>query len=107
MLAFSLIVAAHIAGSQGEWAQATRLHAQGEVLLAETGLALYDDDRRRSDELRATSREALGDAAVGTLRAEGRQLEVPVAVELASAVFDAVGQEASENIRQQSKEGAP
>lgn len=106
MLAFSLIVAAHIAGSQGEPAQATRLHAQGEVLLAETGLALYDDDRRRSDELLAASRKALGDAAIGTLTAEGRQLEVPDAVELASAVFDAVDQEASENIRQQSKEGA-
>ena len=96
MVAFSLIVAARIAGSQDDWAKATRLHAQGEVLLEQTGLALYDDDRRQSDELLAASRDALGDDAFARLTHEGQRLEVPDAVELASTVFGVVGLEASE-----------
>ena len=49
MVAYSLIVAARIEGSHGEWSRAVTLHAAADRLLEETGAALYDDDRRMSD----------------------------------------------------------
>ena len=87
MVAFSLIVAGRIAGQQGEWATATRLHVQGEVLLEQTGLALYDDDRRQSDELLSEARKTLGDAQFAVLTQEGKDLDVPDAVASARDVL--------------------
>lgn len=96
MVAFSLIVAARIAGGEGNWAMATPLHAQGEALLEQTGLALYDDDLRESEELLASARASLGDESFAALSNQGQRLRVPDAVLLARTVFSAAGDEASE-----------
>lgn len=93
MVAFSLIVAARIAGGRQDWATATRLHAKGEELLEETGLALYDDDRDRSDELLAEAREALGNETFASLTYRDPQLDLPEALVMAKAVFSATGLE--------------
>jgi predicted ATPase/class 3 adenylate cyclase len=87
MVAFSLIVAARLAGTRGEWAKAGRLHAQGDHLLAETGLVLYEDDKRESDRLLAEAKEHLGDEVYARWVADGRKLEIPAAAELARSVF--------------------
>jgi predicted ATPase/class 3 adenylate cyclase/tetratricopeptide (TPR) repeat protein len=87
MVAFSLIVAARLAGLREDWPTACRLHAQGETLLAQTGLELYEDDRRESDELLAGARHVLGDEAFDRWVDDGRSLEVPEAVDLARTLF--------------------
>ena len=60
MVAYSLIVAARIEGSHGEWSRAVTLHAAADRLLEETGAALYDDDRRMSDAMLEEARARLG-----------------------------------------------
>jgi predicted ATPase/class 3 adenylate cyclase/tetratricopeptide (TPR) repeat protein len=87
LIAFSLIMAARLAGEAGAWAAATRLHAQGDALLEELGLALYDDDRLQSDELLAGAREELGDADYARNAAAGRDIDLLEAVALARSLF--------------------
>ena len=87
MVAFSLIVAARLAGNGADWATACRLHAQGEALLAQTGLELYEDDRRESDALLSGARQELGEDAFERCLDSGRSLDVPEAIDLARSVF--------------------
>lgn len=87
LVAFSLIVAARLAGYDGEWSTAVRLHARAEVMLEETGLSLYEDDRRESDQLLADARRALGDPAFDRALDAGRQLPTGEAVQLAEGVL--------------------
>ena len=87
MVAFSVIVAARLAGFREDWSTACRLHAQGERLLEQTGLELYEDDRRQSEELLAEARQALGDEAFDRWVEDGRHLDVPAAVDLARSVL--------------------
>lgn len=87
MVAFSLIVAARIAGARGAWEDAVRLHTKAEALLEEVGLVLYEDDRRESDRLLAGARRALGDVMFESTVAQGLALAAPEAVDGARAVF--------------------
>lgn len=92
MVAFSLIVAARLAGADGEWEAATRLHAKGEALLSEVGLALYDDDRRESDQLMAGALRTLGEEAFDDATRRGRGLTTPEAIAEADTML-AAGEE--------------
>jgi len=87
MVAFSLIVAARIAGARCAWEDAVRLHTKAEALLEEVGLVLYEDDRRESDRLLADARRALGDVVFESTVAQGLALATPGAVDEAHAVF--------------------
>lgn len=91
MVAFSLIMAARVAGAREDWDTAVRLHAGGEALLVETGLMLYEDDRRESDALLAEARERLGDERFDGARRAGRDLEVTDAAKLADSVLESAG----------------
>ena len=91
MLAFSFIVAARIAAASQEWKTAAALHAQGELILDSTGLALYDHDRKLSDDMLAQARAALGDEPFAAATAEGRDLDVLAASALAADVFAPAG----------------
>ena len=82
VLGFSMIAAARLSGHRREWDTAVRLHARGEQLLEQTGLVLYDDDRRQSDELLARAGAALGTAAFADAAARGRSMGMAEAVEL-------------------------
>lgn len=82
VLAFSMIVAARLAGHVEDWLMAVRLHAKGEQLLAETGLVLYDDDRMESDQLLDRARSEVGAEVFDSATSEGRGLSMEEALEL-------------------------
>lgn len=87
MLAFSLIMAARVAGASDDWSTAVRIHARGETLLTETGLILYEDDRRQSDELLARARKELDEDAFEASSTYGRDLDAAEAAQLAASVL--------------------
>jgi hypothetical protein len=89
IVAFSLIVAARIAADDERWDTAATLHAKAEAILDTTGLALYEEDRRLSDEMLASALAALGDNAFATASELGRALELVDASSLAAEVFAA------------------
>jgi predicted ATPase len=79
MVAFSLVVAARVAGWDGDWEEAIVLHSRAEDLLAEIDLALYDDDARASEELLRAAMEILGSEAYDAARSHGRDLDLVAA----------------------------
>jgi predicted ATPase/class 3 adenylate cyclase len=85
VLAFSMIVAARLSGPRQEWATAVAVHARGEQLLAETGLVLYEDDQRQSEEFLARARAALGATAFDQAAADGREMQMSDVLELTRA----------------------
>jgi predicted ATPase/class 3 adenylate cyclase/tetratricopeptide (TPR) repeat protein len=87
MIAFSLIVAARLAGTGGDEVTGVRLHARAERLLDEIGFALYEDDRQESDAMLATARQSIGDERFERAQEEGQKLDIPDAVSLADTVF--------------------
>jgi predicted ATPase len=87
MVAFSLIVAARIAAALENWSAAIELHAQAEVILQRTGIALYDSDRRASEEMLESVRLHFGDDLYQSAQATGREMGLMPATELAYSVF--------------------
>lgn len=87
MVAFSLVVAARIAGARQDWATATRLQARAETMITDIGLALYHDDRQQIERLTAESRRTLGPKAFDRSVRAGHVLSIPEAVRLAGSVF--------------------
>lgn len=87
MLAHSLIVAARLAASGGDWGTASRLLARASAMLAETGWSLYEDDLRATEQLSADARIHLGAAAFATAVTSGAAMETPVAAALADEVL--------------------
>lgn len=94
LVAFSLIVAARVAGWRGEWATAVELHATAEKQLQEVGLVLYEDDRRESEELMENARGRLGDDPFSSAHDRGRDASISLAAELAERVL--IGAETGE-----------
>ncbi|HEX4978510.1 MAG TPA: adenylate/guanylate cyclase domain-containing protein [Acidimicrobiales bacterium] len=90
MVAFGLIVAARLLGARGGWADAVRLHAHADVVLERTGLVLYDEDRKASDELAARALASLGADRYGAAMSAGRAMELPDAASLADRVLSEV-----------------
>lgn len=89
MLGFSLIVAARIVAARGDWATAATLHRQADLILESTGLILYEDDQRLSDEMLKQAREALGPDGYAAAVASAEPLDVPAAAALADDVLSA------------------
>jgi hypothetical protein len=89
MVAFSIIVAARLAEAADDPTTAVTLHGQADVLLETTGFALYDADRRLSDEMLKRAEERLGSDAFAAARATGRALTVMDAAALADEVLRA------------------
>jgi len=89
MVAFSLIVAARLAEADGRSDTAVTLHGQADVLLETTGFALYDADRRLSDEMLKRAEELLGTDAFEAARTAGRALSITDAATLADEVLRA------------------
>jgi predicted ATPase/class 3 adenylate cyclase len=92
LVAFSLIVAARLAGWKADWVKAVNLLAQGEEQLKEIGLVLYDDDLRQNQELLAAAGEELGQEGVDVAYAEGRGATLPDAIHLADETLTAAQQ---------------
>jgi hypothetical protein len=103
MLAYSLNVAARLAVVDADasttaalrsgverWAVAARLAAKAEALLEESGLSLYDEDRRLTDSLLTTARAAL-DPEGGAVEDAGRTADLADALALGRHVLDLTG----------------
>jgi hypothetical protein len=95
MVAYTFNVAARllVAGSDRaatDWGAAVRLSAKAEALLDDTGLALYDEDRRVTDEMLRSARDALGGARYDAEELHGRALDVGQAIEIAQQVLRTV-----------------
>jgi predicted ATPase len=93
MVAFSLIVAARLAGIAEVWEIATRLQTKADALLEKIGLVLYEDDRREIDRLLDDARTALGAAEYLRISREGANLDTPTAIDLADTVLAEAEQE--------------
>lgn len=91
-VAFSLIVAARIAGWREDWETAVSLHAAAERQLEEIGLALYDDDQKESEALLSRARDHLSEPAFEEAR--GRILDLPDAIQVADEVLASTEQPA-------------
>ena len=87
MVAFSLIVAARIGSAREDWSLAAELHAQADVILEQTGIALYESDRKASDDMRERVGRNLGRDAYLAAQAAGRTMDLPAAVGLANSLF--------------------
>lgn len=86
-VAYSLIVAARVAGWREEWATAVQLHTTAENQLRELGVVLYEDDRRESDELLDNARATLGDDVFASAKTQGLESSLTVSVDLADKVL--------------------
>lgn len=86
-VAFSLIVAARIAGWRGEWQKAVELLACGEEQLAKIGLILYQDDLAQSQTLLEQARLELDEDALEKAIATAARMSISDAVEMADDVL--------------------
>lgn len=93
MVAFSLIVAARLLAAEGRWEPATTLHSQAESILDATGLVLYEDDQRVSDQMLEEARHRLGPAGFGAAWAAGHSLDPPAAASIADRVLAEAAQD--------------
>jgi len=87
LVAFSLIVAARIAGWRDDWSTAVALHAKADEQLQQIGLVLYEDDRRESEALLDRAREQLTEKAFVASRSQGLETTLADAVQLADEVL--------------------
>jgi hypothetical protein len=88
MLAFSLIVASRVGAWQEDWATAATLYSKAEELLEETGLVVYEDDRREIETVLATLRRELGASGLKEAMSAGKVMDVPQTVHLADQVLE-------------------
>ncbi|MEY2402926.1 MAG: hypothetical protein QOD38_477, partial [Acidimicrobiaceae bacterium] len=93
LAAFSMIVAARLAALRDDWTTATTLHGHADLILENTGMVLYDADRRLSDEMLKAARQALGDAAFLAACDAGRALDLPTAAAQTDGVLAAIAAE--------------
>jgi hypothetical protein len=57
------------------------------VILEQTGIALYESDRKASDDMSERVRRNLGRDAYLAAQAAGRTMDLPAAVGLANSLF--------------------
>ncbi len=89
-VAYSLMVAARLAGTSGDWQVAVELNAHAGAMLEQSDHRLYESDQQISDELLAEARGHLGDTAFESALAAGRTWTTVDAVPVAERVFAAI-----------------
>ncbi len=87
LVAFSMIVAARLAGLQGRWDTAVALHTKADEELERIGLVLYDDDLVESRSLFENSRRELGESGYDRSRQGGHEMSLVDAVQAADQVL--------------------
>jgi hypothetical protein len=91
MVAYSLLATARLAvggePTDADWRAAVRLVAKAERLLADTGLALYDTDRKVAEEALLSARTRLGHAGYAAEQAAGQVLSPEAAIASAEEVL--------------------
>lgn len=98
MLAYSLIVAARIAGMGGSWDTAAQMQAKANAMLQETGQRLYDNDLRANEALLAECERHLGAAEFQRAVQSGAGLEAPASAKIASEVLGIAASTAGETV---------
>ena len=90
MLAFSAVVAAHLAGRLDEWAMAARLHGAAAAGLAAAGQTLYDADAEEFERLLATAELHLEPEELAAESAAGAELDAVQAAALTRWILEQV-----------------
>jgi predicted ATPase/class 3 adenylate cyclase len=89
-LAYSVIMAAKLAGESGDWVTATRLQSAADRSIQEIGFSLYVSDRDLCDNLLATAKQVLGDDQYDSSRQAGQQLGITDAIEETRRVLESL-----------------
>ena len=84
-LAFSMIVAAHLSASAGDWRRAVSLQSAADVELEHAEWALYGADAGQRRELLDDARRDLGPDGFAAATAAGRALRIDEAADIAAA----------------------
>jgi hypothetical protein len=100
LVAFSVIVAAHLCATTGDWERAVRLHRAGTRQLEELSYVMYDVDAERSAQLDAAARSAMGDAAFELAAGEGTAMSFDDAADAAAAELDRFANDLDDELRQ-------
>ena len=95
LIAYSLVMAAQLAGRRENWEQAIQLQTCAEKIVQQAGHNFYADDERASRELVARARAALTEDAVDAAVAAGSALATMDAAVLAAAEFRSVADTAA------------
>jgi len=96
LVAYSLIVAARLAGASADWPAAIELQAAAKAILHEAAHALYDADRRELEALVEQGASVLDHDALVAATERGAALALPDAVTLAMSVLDRSAQDSSD-----------
>ena len=91
MVAYSLIVGAQLAASNGDWWNSGRLGAKASGILQEIGQQLYAEDLLANDQLKTTLLASLGPAQYAAAEQAGLLLDLPDAAIIAVEVFATTG----------------
>jgi hypothetical protein len=100
LIAFALMVAARLASARGRSHEAIVLEAKADELLAEADYALYDEDEAIRSQLLADAESRVGGEDFAAARAEGAELDVDAAADLAEGVLADVGSSKTPELRQ-------
>lgn len=96
LVAYSLIVAARLAGASHDWISAVELQAAAQAILHDAAHALYDADRRELESLVADAAQILDAAELTTTSERGAKMALPEAVAVAASVLDRTTQHESQ-----------
>ena len=88
LVAFSAIVAAHLAGDGGEWDRAVELQVAADRILEDSGYTMYESDRAAREELLATAESHLVDGLEPALE-RGSRLGLDEAVAVTRELLSA------------------
>jgi predicted ATPase/class 3 adenylate cyclase len=90
LVAFSMIVAAHLVATEERWELAVQLLTSADVVLTESDYSMYESDVSAHDELLAQASDHLGDTAMRNARDRGTSLAIDEAVRTTSEVLTAM-----------------
>jgi hypothetical protein len=96
MVAFSAVVAAHLAARLGMWQTAVRLQSAAEAGLTAAGHSLYPSDAEALERLRVDATEHLGPDELAVENAVGPRLDTVETAALARQVLEHVVAEGSD-----------
>ncbi len=90
MVAFSAVVAAHLAARLGMWGTAVRLHSAAESELAGAGVSLYPSDAEALEQLRTDATEHVTPDELAVEHDAGAGLDTVATADLARQVLERV-----------------
>jgi hypothetical protein len=96
--AFSVIVAAHLTASEGDWPGAVSLQSAADAELERAEVALYGADMDRRQQLLDQARRELGPDGFAAAVATGRALRIDEAADIAATELHRVATKREEPV---------